>query len=84
MSSETVVVIAVTIAVGAVIASVALAIAFVQARDNSNWREEFRIFQMENTRYLKKVHDENTRFFLSLGLTMQQIFERVDREGEGH
>jgi len=48
-------------------------------RDNENWREEFRINQMAFDRRMQRIHDDNTRFFRSMGLTMQQIFERVDR-----
>lgn len=50
----------------------------VQNARAGNWRVEFRALQLENNRHLKKVHDENTRFFRSIGLTTQQIFERVD------
>lgn len=48
-------------------------------RQTRDWREEIRILQLENNRYLQKVHDENTRFFRSMGLTTQQILERVDK-----
>jgi len=34
--------------------------------------------QLENNRYLQKVHDENTRFFKRIGIKAEQIFERVD------
>lgn len=64
------------------LATLILLVDFFRSRDNRNWREEFRALQSENNRYLQKVHDENTRFFRSMGLTMQQIFERVD--GDNH
>lgn len=46
-----------------------------------NWRETFRALQLENRLHLKKVHDENTRFFKSIGIKAEQIFERVDDPG---
>jgi hypothetical protein len=49
-----------------------------KARD---WRIDIQALQMENNRYLQKVHDENTRFFKSIGIKAEQIFERVDDPG---
>ena len=51
---------------------------YVRSRRSEDWRLQFQALQMENTRYLKKVHDENTRFFKSIGIKAEQIFERVD------
>lgn len=65
------------------LATLILLVDFFRSRDQRNWREELRMLQLENNRYLKKVHEENTRFFRSIGLTTQQIFERVDRGLDG-
>lgn len=61
------------------IASLMVHLEYVRSRKMNDWREEFRIQQMESNQRLQRIHDENTRFFRSMGLTTQQIFERVDR-----
>ncbi|HMV35518.1 MAG TPA: hypothetical protein PKM44_05670 [Turneriella sp.] len=68
-----------TIVTGFGIASLMVHLEYVRSRKMNDWREEFRIQQMESNRRLQRIHDENTRFFRSMGLTTQQIFERVDR-----
>ena len=65
--------------VGLSLATIMLLIDFFRTREQRDWRADFRALQLENNRYLQKVHDENTRFFRSMGLTTQQILERVDR-----
>lgn len=79
MSIEMVVGVFATIVTGFGIAILVVYLDFVRFRRMDNWREEFRIQQMETNRRLQRIHDENTRFFRSMGLTTQQIFERVDR-----
>lgn len=61
------------------LATLIVLVDFFRSRDQRNWREELRMLQLENSWRLKKVHEENARFFRSIGLTTQQIFERVDR-----
>jgi hypothetical protein len=68
-----------TIVTGFGIASLMVHFEYVRSRKMNDWREEFRMLQLENNRHLRKIHEENTRFFRSIGLTTQQIFERVDR-----
>lgn len=79
MSHDTTVIIAVTLGGGLILTALIAIIEAIRHRDTGAWREEVRILQLENNRYLKRVHEENTRFFRSIGLTTQQIFERVDR-----
>lgn len=79
MSSDSIMIIAVTLGVGFILTALITVIEVIRHRDTGSWREEFRILQLENNRYLQKVHEENTRFFRSMGLTTQQILERVDR-----
>jgi len=50
-------------------------------RKAREWRIDIQALQLENNRYLQKVHDENTRFFKSIGIKAEQIFERVDDPG---
>lgn len=68
-----------TISTGFGLAILVVHLEFVRSRKMDNWREEFRIQQMKTDRWLQRIHEENTRFFRSIGLTTQQIFERVDR-----
>ncbi len=79
MAAETIIAIAVTIIVGLSLGLLFFIIDFFRTRENRDWRADFRALQLENNRYLQKVHDENTRFFRSMGLTQQQILERVDK-----
>lgn len=79
MAIQTVITVAATIIVGLSLGLLFFLIDFFRTREQRDWREGFRALQLENNRYLQKVHDENTRFFRSMGLTQQQILERVDR-----
>lgn len=79
MGHDTMIIVAVTLGVGLILTALIAIIEVIRHRDTGAWREELRILQLENNRYLQKVHDENTRFFRSMGLTTQQILERVDR-----
>ncbi len=79
MAAETIIAIAVTVIVGLSLGLLFFIIDFFRTRENRDWRADFRALQLENNRYLQKVHDENTRFFRSMGLTQQQILERVDK-----
>lgn len=56
-----------------------LLVVFFRSRESRDWRANFLALQLENNSYLQKIQDENTRFFRSMGLTMQQILECVDR-----
>lgn len=79
MSIDTWVITVTVICVGLFVFAIVGSIIYVYStRETRDWRAEFRALQLENNRYLKQVHDENTRFFRSMGLTVQQIFERVD------
>lgn len=78
MSSEAWMVIFAVTSVSFGLAIVAFVIYVFRTRETRDWRADFRALQLENNRYLRQVHDENTRFFRSIGLTTQQIFERVD------
>lgn len=79
MGTDVMLAVAATLIVGFALATLVLLVDFFRSRESRDWREDFRALQLENNRYLQKVHDENTRFFRSMGLTTQQILERVDR-----
>ena len=79
MATETVITVGATVIVGLSLGLLFFLIDFFRTREQRDWRADFRALQLENNRYLQKVHDENTRFFRSMGLTQQQILERVDR-----
>lgn len=66
---------------GAILCIVMLIHDFWVYRKSREWRIDIQALQMENNRYLQKVHDENTRFFKSIGIKAEQIFERVDDPG---
>ncbi len=83
MGHDTTTIAAITLGVGFVLTALIAIIEVIRHRDTGAWREEFRLLQLENNRHLQKVHDENTRFFRSMGLTVQQIFERVDGGDHG-
>ncbi len=79
MAIETLITVGATVIVGLTLAILFFLIDFFRTREQRDWRADLRALQLENNRYLQKVHDENTRFFRSMGLTQQQILERVDR-----
>jgi|GEM_PF-3425435 len=79
MGTDVIIAVGATLIVGFALATVILLVDFFRSRESRDWRADFRALQLENNRYLQKVHDENTRFFRSMGLTTQQILERVDR-----
>ena len=79
MDTDVIIAIVATLVVGFALATLVLLVLFFRSRENRDWQADFLALQLENNRYLQKVHDENTRFFRSMGLTMQQILECVDR-----
>lgn len=79
MTTETIITVSATVIVGLSLGLLYFLIDFFRTLERRDWQADFRALQLENNRYLQKVHDENTRFFRSMGLTQQQILERVDR-----
>ena len=79
MATETVITVGATVIVGLSLGLLFFLIDFFRTPEQRDWGADFRALQLENNRYLQKVHDENARLFRSMGLTQQQILERVDR-----